>query len=210
MNRACKYQSYGCQFVGVGTAVREHLNTCAFREKLTEEKKIPCKQLIWSGCDRELSLAEIVDHLKIDERGHKGFARADEFGKFYTSFRRTAPHNDKWNTWKPEIIAFKNQHFIFQAQVWNYVWIFWVTLVGSKEEAQKYEVKMSIPKKAGQHFTMSFQGKVFSVEDCVKDLANDRTNVLRLENSLAQVNEYGKPRIAIDYQIICKKKVKSN
>ena len=171
MERQCKFHVTGCQYVGAGAALKDHLAGCSFGEKITEEKQIVCKQLLWGGCEVKLSMEEMVGHLK---QAHGGIEKTSHSGKFSTSLSWGSSH-DKFRTWRPEIFTFKDHTFMFHAYVWKSMWIFLVTCLGNEDEAKKYEVKMSILKKGGQHFYMGFRGKVFSTQDCAKDLLKDRT-----------------------------------
>ena len=186
--------------------MKEHLGSCSFGEKITEEVKIDCLHI---SCGEKFTMGEMLDHLK---NIHKSCE--------HPAYRKVNTRRWLWPldllqstslNWTPEIASYKNQTFLLHAHVRDHTWwVFLVTLLGREEEAKKYEVKMSIRKKAGQHFSMEFRGKVFGTEEPIKDILKDSKNGLRLINSLAHVNENGEPNFTIEYQIICKKKANSN
>ena len=126
----------------------------------------------------------------------------DKNGKFWIS-RFATPVNVNNGRWSPQICSYNNQTFFLQADLYHKMWYFWVAVLGNEEEAQKYEVELSIPKK-DHKFYMGYRGKVFSTNERVQSVVKDHDNVLRLDNTLAEVKADGSFQFSIDYQIIRK------
>ena len=185
----------GCQYVGAGADLKDHLSRCSFDE---QNKKIPCQDIT---CNEEVAMGEMVQHLK----GVHGSLEnvADSSGKMMRVARFARSDNVNYAYWAPQTCSYNNQTFFLHADNWDKVWTFWVAILGNEGEARKYEVEMSIPKKEGCNFYMGFKGKVFSSDEDVGNVVRDRDNVLRLENNLAEVNPDGSFEFKLDYRIIC-------
>ena len=186
---------FGCQYVGDVSGMKDHLRKCTFVEKY---KKIKCQDIL---CKKEVPMREMVQHMK---DVHKSLEEtADSSGKIMSVGRFAEAFIVNEATWPPRICSYNNQTFFLHANLYEKVWTFWVSALGNKDEAKKYEVELRIPKTEGHNFDMGYRGKVFSSDEHVLSVVNDRDNVLRLDNNLAEVREDGSFKFTVDYQIIC-------
>ena len=148
----------------------------------------------------EKKLKEMVDHLK---NYHKS-KECQTNGNGKATVRRALPLPPGGDAnWAPHIFRFNNQIFILQAYMRDHTCIFWVAILGTKDEAEKYKVRMSIPEKADQRFSMVFRGKVFNANE-MKNLLEGRKDVLRLDYSLAEERLDDNSEFKIDYHIMRK------
>ena len=188
--------------------MKEHTCNCSFSEKTTEEVKIECQFI---SCQEKIIMGDMVNHLKDFHKSYE-LRPKKHIGKLGSAswFLPVDMLQSKAVSWIPSIASCRGQTFVLQAHVHASDWVFWVTILGSEEEANKFEVKMSIPTKGSNKFYMGFREKVFSVDESVGEILKNRNNVLRLNKNLAHTIEDGRQSFQIDYQIICKKKVNSN
>ena len=182
----------GCRYVGAGADLKDHLSRCSFDE---QNKKIPCQDIT---CNEEVAMGEMVQHLK----GVHGSLEnvADSSGKIFPGYYSDVINNAYW---APQICSYDNQTFFLHADLQKEIWYFWVTILGNEEEAKKYEVELSIPKKEGCNFCMGFRAKVISSDKNVRAV-KDRDSVLSLGNNLVEVKPDESSQFIIHYQIICK------
>ena len=183
---------FGCQYVGAGADLKDHLSRCSFNE---QNKKIACQHRM---CEEKVRMREMVQHLK----GVHGSLEnvADSSGKIFPGYYSDIINNAYW---APQICSYDNQTFFLHADVQCEIWCFWVSILGNEDEAKKYEVELSIPKKEGCNFCMGFRAKVISSDKNVTAV-KDRHSVLSLGNNLAEVRDDGKFQFKFDYQIIRK------
>ena len=183
MERQCKFHVVGCQYVGAGADLKDHLVRCSFEEK---NKKIKCQKKF---CKKDVRMREMVQHLKDDHNAVEKI-EANASGKILIHyFVRLDLVNDA--TWTPQIWSFNNQTFFLHADLYQKIWTFWVAVLGNEGEAKKYEVELTIPKKEGRNFYMGFKGKIFSSDQEVLTGIKERENILRLGNNLAEVRADG-------------------
>ena len=82
--------------------------------------------------------------------------------------------------------------------------MFWVTMLGTKEEAKQYDVIMSIPRKSTMRCSMELRADVFSTDEVQEDIIKDELNVLRMDHRLGEPRTDGDFNIYTVYHIIRK------
>ena len=201
----CKFAANGCKHVSERAVMREHTHTCSFGPKIecpywNCETTVP---LVYGY----LALEKLSHHLK-NVHGHTDENQMPSenplIGRCYTK-----RHEDI--TWKPWIISFKGHNFFLLACTENNVWMFWAVILGTEEDANKYEVIMSIKGNDGDNLD-EFRGKVFSTDEDKKNVIWNPEGVLMLENDAAE--NFGSEtadglQIKLDYQIIRKSEFES-
>ena len=151
-----------------------------------------------------VKMGEMVQHLK---DVHNALEKtADASGKIMSvgRFAWLELVNNANRGWTPQICYYNNKTFFLHADRYHKIWTFWVAVLGNEEEAKKYDVELSIPKKGVRNFYMGIKGKVFSTDQDVHSVIKDHENVLRLASNLAEVRADGRMWFTIDYQLICK------
>ena len=151
-----------------------------------------------------LPVNDLVEHLKNKHKART--VKAHSPGKFKPGwFRNTRPLQQRV-VWTPKIISKKDQTFFLQVYKTGTTWIFWVTILGSKDEADKYEFKISIGNGKEKHFSTTFRGKVFSTDEKGEHPPDDNKYVLKLDNGMAEIRSDGYKTFMIDCLQIIKKK----
>ena len=198
--RQCQFHVIGCQYVGAGTDLKYHLGQCSFDEK---NKKIKCQHI---SCKKQVRIREMVQHLRDVHKSPE--KKADSSGKIMSVARFAKTVNVNKTNWSPQICSYNNETFFLHAELYERVWTFWVSILGNEDEAKRYEVELSIPKKVGHKFSMGYRGKVFCIDENIGCVVRDRDNVLSLGNNMAEVktSDIGEDgyRFSIDYKISCK------
>ena len=196
----CKFAANGCKHVSERAIMREHTHYCSFGPKIecpywNCETTVP---LVYGY----LALEKVFQHLKNVHRHTDENQMPREnplIGRCYTKY-----HEDI--TWKPWIISFEGHNFFLLARTENHVWMFWAVILGTEEDAKKYEVIMFLKGNDGVNL-IEFGGKIFSTDEDKKNVIGNPEGVLMLEKDAAE--NFGSKtsdgiQIKLDYQIIRK------
>ena len=171
MERECKFADQGCEFVGSGSAIIEHIEGCSFG---------PIECPYWL-CKEMMVLGKVVDHLKLKHKSYEGKDRvlglraALGLGEVVTYWPITQDfkiknHSDLF--WPPVIIPhFLNGHtFLLNAIQKDFSWYTWVSVLGSKKVSEKYKVKISTSISSSNNASHSNKGKVYSTHTSKDDI----------------------------------------
>ena len=108
----------------------------------------------------------------------------------------------------PTIIKYDSRIFIDNFIVRDDSWIMWVSILGSENDAKKYEVKMTASPEEDTPGQVSIRSKVYSTDVRKDDVLKDEEGGLelskRLVKQLAAVEDGNKYKIEIDCQIMKK------
>ena len=169
----CKFAERGCKYVGARSIVMEHMTDCSF------DLKVECQYLT---CREMVSMENMVDHLKAAHQSREILATN---GKVSIKWKK-CHINGQWSQW----IVFLEGHIFFLHALTNEdYWMLWVVLMGTKKDAQKFEVAMSIIDDQGFPL-MTFTGsaKVFGAEEKMKNVIDvmKEEGVVQLRKEIAE------------------------
>ena len=150
--------------------MQAHIEQCAFGNT---ECPWPCKET--------MPLGSIVDHIKnthqcLVSKGIVHWPTKDN--------KQTLNH-------RPVLEIFDGRSFLLNAVKKDFIFMFWVTIVGSEEDAQQYEVKMSATS-VDATTNVNTQGKVYSIEKSRSDVVNSTDGILEISPKMA--TKLGKTR----------------
>ena len=186
----CKFAENGCEYVAARTILKEHTDGCSFRPK------IACPY--WE-CSNAVFINEVFNHLKNCYK-ETHVEETNWVRRRYYKHYETA-------CWSPKIVSFEGQTFFLQACTKAHEWMFWAVILGTKENAQKYEVIMSIPCDSGD-IGYEITWKVYSTDEEKDDVIKDQEGVLKLDKYFAEIygskDADGKLALTLDYEIIRK------
>ena len=200
----CKFADEGCKYVGARAVLREHLEGCSFRPI---PSKIMCQY--WK-CKEMLLTGDMVNHLR-DAHNSLFFNYPTLVGNRF--FRWVTVVNRKGNWlpyWSPFILQFnEGLTFLLHAMIEDGTWMFWVCFLGTKEDAQKYEVTMSnVLEGDEQIYNFEQTGRVFSPDKDQKNINTSKDGVLKIPMGMAETlgskDAEGRLPINIQYKIIRK------
>ena len=107
-------------------------------------------------------------------------------------------------SWVPTMSEYDAQTFLINAVVKDSSWSLWVVIMGDKETAEKYAVKMSIRGLGDPSVAVLHWGDVYSIEVGVKDILEDWKDVLELNKNmvrkLGRVRADGTQNITVEYE----------
>ena len=173
--------------------MQNHIRYCIFTMIKCNylAKILPCNEMIPYG--------EMVDHLK---NKHKAFeCRTEASGEIkYISY----PFSSK-AYYYPIIAKIDDSTFFLNCVKRDHSIIYWVTILGTEENAQKYEVK--ITSAPNEDTSAKTRGKVYSIAMSTEDILKDPSGTLYIGKNVADkmaVMRDGTPRIYTDYHIIRK------
>ena len=187
----CKFAENGCKYVGTRSELWDHMiwNDCSF------DKKIECQN--WS-CTEMVSMENMVDHMKAAHKSSVLGTNGKAVGKL-TKIHATG-------RWSPSIFELGSNIFLIQARTERDDWLIWVVLMGTEEDAKKYEVTMTIQDDQGLPLA-EFPGKVFSNYEKNK-VGIVEEGVLQLDKAMAEnvatKNADGNLSLKVFYDIIRK------
>ena len=191
----------GCEYVGAGCALKTHLESCVYCPKPPKEIKCP-----YVPCKKNVSVTDIVEHLKNE---HKAITvEACCPGKFIPGWFNHSYPLRLTSAWHPTVIYMKEKTFFLQTyKNADTTWKFWVTILGSKYEADKYDFKISVGD--GSYLNVpraiTFRGKIFSTDEIEKHPIYDNKYVLKLDNCMVEIRSDGNRIFNINYLQIIKK-----
>ena len=187
----CKFAENGCKYVGTRSELWDHMiwNDCSF------DKKIECQN--WS-CTEMVSMEKMVDHLKAAHKSSVLGTNGKAVGKL-TKIHATG-------RWSPSIFELGSNIFLIQARTERDDWLIWVVLMGTEEDAKKYEVTMTIQDDQGLPL-VEFMGKVFSTDE-KKECITKKEGVVHMDKAIvenvASTNADGNLVLRVCYDIISK------
>ena len=82
---------------------------------------------------------------------------------------------------------------------------FWITILGSKEDSQRYEVRMTAAPRGDT--TITARKKIYSTDMSKEDILDDSSGILKISKDLADsmaIMKEGKLSLYVDYHIIRK------
>ena len=186
---ACKFAERGCKYVGARVNLIEHINECPF------DPKVECQ--FWN-CKVMVSMEKMVNHLK-ESHKHLEISRDGKATMSYTK-------NKSIGNFFPTICHSKGDTFFIHAATEQDNWMLWVVLLGTKEDAQNYEIIMTVKDDLGLPL-LEFTGKVFSIDKKKENIVLEE-GVLHLDKEFAEIvasnNADGKLVLKVYYDIISK------
>ena len=109
---------------------------------------------------------------------------------------------------RPVLEIFDGRSFLLNAIKKDFIFMFWVTIVGSEDDAQKYYVEMSATS-VDETTNVNTLGKVYSIEKNKSDVVKGTDGILEISPKMA--TKLGKTRdddgefcVDIDYNIVRK------
>ena len=166
-----------------------HLELCEF-----QNNECP----YWT-CKEKMPLENIIDHLK---DVHEVNLIIEE-GEEDSSLTWPVEHED----FTPAIMMFDGHSFLLNCYLKEYTIIFWVTIVGTEEDAQKYEAIMTV-ESADATKCIKTQGKVYSTEMSKIDVLNGASAEFEIGKKMAKgigiTREDGVLCVEVDYNIFRK------
>ena len=165
--------------------MRAHIEQCVFGNILC-----PC-------CKETMRLEGIVNHLKNTHKCvvSKGIVHWP------------TNHHKRAVNLRPVLETFDGRSFLLNANKKDFIFMFWVTILGSEEDAHQYDVKMSATSVDGNTKVIT-KGKVYSIEKGKNDVVKGTDGILEISPKMA--TKLGKTRrdgtfcINIDYNIVRK------
>ena len=190
----CKFSDKGCNEVGTRSPMQNHIRYCIFTMIKCNylAKILPCNEMIPYG--------EMVDHLK---NKHKAFECRTEASGEIKDIVYSIPNASNAYS-RPIIAKIDDSTFVLNHVTRDNSLICWVTILGTEENAQKYEVKITA---APNDASAKTRGKVYSIAMSTEDILKDPSGTLYIGKNMADkmaVMRDGTPRIHTDYHIIRK------
>ena len=192
MELECIFAGKGCKYVGARSILREHVKDCPF------DLDVECQY--WS-CGEMVSMEEMTDHLKAAHQSLEIFA-GDRKVWYY---KWTKLH--KTGNWRPKIVFSEGSTFFLHAMTEEDDWMLWVVLLGTEEDANKYEVIMSIKDDQGGLPLVESTGKVFHTDKKKKDFVLEEGKLhlnKEIAENVASQNKDGNLVLKVYYNIISK------
>ena len=159
-------------------------------------------------CMEKLRQGLVVDHLRNFHGSQEKVLGTSGRANWVLKKRRNRDRVPRWNS---KIIWFDNRTFFLNASVINQNWTFWVTILGNKQLAEMYEVKIVIPRNGDIGVTPAgiwITSKVHSTDVKKEDLVQDHEGILEFSIDMAfkfsNVDAEGYQRIDVSYQILRK------
>ena len=172
-------------------------------------KDIECPY--WT-CKKVLEMKQVVEHLQ--DVHSSTLEAANASGKLPIDICRhrypTETSQVEYGIFPapPRIIKYDSRIFIDNFIVRDDSWIMWVSILGSENDAKKYEVKMTASPEEDTPGQVSIRSKVYSTDVRKDDVLKDEEGGLelskRLVKQLAAVEDGNKYKIEIDCQIMKK------
>ena len=180
--------------------MQEHADSCPLAKIQCPLNKASCKEIMLRS--------EVIIHLK---NVHKVVMwNADAYGKINAGcWGFDIPQMKKTKAWvNGAATSFDGNTFFFNCIQQNWTLSFWVSILGSKKVAKKYEVKICTSDNGESKAWIGNVGQVYSIDTSQEDVLADKKGVLELskthvEKKLAKLVEeiY---KISLGYEIILK------
>ena len=199
MELPCKYSENGCKASGTKAVMQEHADSCLFAKIQCPLNRASCKEIMLKR--------EVIIHLK---NVHKAVMwNADAYGKINGASWSVIPQIKKTKAGvNGAATSFDGNTFFFNCIQQNWTLSFWVSILGSKKVAKKYEVKIYTSDNGESKAWIGNVGQVYSIDTSQEDVLADKKGVLELskthvEKKLAKLVEeiY---KISLGYEIILK------
>jgi len=161
----CKYYHEGCQQMELRVAMSDHEARCGCRE-------VTCPN---SECRTRLQVRQLFGHIKQEHKD--ALVREDtELTDFtLTCLLKDEFREREFSTWITVIWNHKNgQTFFPMFEKRNRVWFAWIFLLGTEEEAAKWETSVKICD-AEKKSSLEFTGPVFPIDMEGKEVMDKMT-----------------------------------
>ena len=166
MDRPCKFANKGCKQVGDDAFIKAHMKNCNFGN-------IECPDWL---CKDSVTYENVLDHLK-NTHGSEQRTQQEILDGIYV------PIGDDDFATAPDITIAHGETFILICEKIKDVRMCWIVLLGTREDAQKYEVKII----AGPNDDncIKLRAKVFSVEMNKAEVLQNHRGILEISKGMA-------------------------
>ena len=147
-------------------------------------------------CQRMLPCREVVDHLKDAHKSKIYDMPASGKIKLMQTIQAA---------YSPGIAKIDGKTFFFNSITRDFSMIFWISIMGNQEEAQRYEVKITAAPETDT--TIKARRKVYSTDTSKEDVLKDPSGILKISKDLTDcmgIMVDGRLKILMDYHIIRK------
>ena len=165
----CSFAEYGCNVVLARLERLNHEKVCQFRE-------VSCPEV---NCGDFLPKLGFLDHLK--EHSIVWKPNKTKFWLELTEDDFIAKPNGQAKTWPPSYIAVDDKNFFYTSVIRDKkkgLWYFWVTLIGSAEEAKRCSSEIVIANESNAK--LSFKRPAGSLDVTEDELIKEDENILLL------------------------------
>lgn len=166
MDRPCKFANKGCKQVGDAAFIKAHMKNCNFG-------KIECPDWL---CKDSVTYENVLDHL-INTHGAQQRTQQEILDGIYV------PSGDDYFVPSPDITIAHGQAFIRNIQKIKDSIMCWIVLLGTKEDAQKYEVKFIAG--PNDENCIKLRAKVFSVEVNKAEVLQNHRGIIEISKGMA-------------------------
>merc|ERR1711934_977325 len=165
----CRFETDGCKVKAPLTEVKEHMSRCSFRP-------VDCPSHL---CTKKVPFQHVVDHI-LNECDHsfskRGFYKNNE-GDYFDVPKSTFTANFYFEpdclaseTYPVSMFKWNDQFFFLNMKIDNeHQRKFYVQMLGTDEECEKYTVKLRLKAKTGKH-AITFCDNPFPIEVSKEDL----------------------------------------
>ena len=191
MELPCKFSEEGCKVLGARAAMQNHVDGCKYR------RNINCPVL---NCKVKTSAEKIVYHLR---NIHKALeCRIEAPGKVKEIYWQI--DQIEYSRFVPLVAIIEGRTFLLNFTKRNFTSFVWVSIVGTENDAQRYEAKMIVAPRDEATSSYMIKGKVYSIEENMNDVLRDGDGVMEVGRIM--VEKMGKMvdgnmRLYIDYHI---------
>lgn len=147
----CKYLADGCPAVVKGSEYRDHAASCEFRRLNCFEREVkPCPGTL-------IRLKDYFRHLKMDHEieGFKMSSNVLPMSEYSNCLTTDGP-------WPTYYLEYDDEVFLRKMTIEKSIIYLWFTLIGSKEDASKYRVKVSVYMKKDESSRCDWTVPVYS------------------------------------------------
>lgn len=182
--------------------MRDHIGSCILG-------KIKCPIRC---CPQMMSIEEVIVHLKDSHQLVVWSAEANgevKHGKWMivpTVMQNLILGEEAY--WNPVMATIGGQTFLLNCAAKDGSLFFWVTILGTVIESQKYESTITLKSRKAHPTIISLTGKVYNIEMSVEDVLEDQYGVLEVSKSKAgkigEIMENGNMPLYTNYRIVRK------
>jgi len=145
--------------------VSEQVSTMKCHKQDCENCLIHCPKL---SCKRKLSVAKMLDHLKIDHKKEDfdGRGSCPELNDSWI-VKDTSFHKE--TIWKPSYINFRDQHFYLEC--WRNtggIWCMWVYMLGIQQKCEEYRFTIKVKR---ENIVLTYQGPCIPMDHSKEKVA---------------------------------------
>ena len=172
MDFSCKFKERGCQHVATPSELQDHMGNCLYGT--VECPFWTCKELLPKG--------DVVNHLEHDH-GSLITNPITPNGKVKISW----PLNKRLQTYcfPPFVCQIDGKTFLLNCIVRDHVCMFWVSMLGAENDAEKYRANMVANSKGGSPITISFENvQVYSIHTRKEDVLEAARGILEVDKKM--------------------------